>query len=341
MAKKLLRVLAGEALWPPPVWLMRQAGRYLPEYRELRAKAGNFLTLCTTPDLATEITLQPVRRFGFDAAILFSDILLLPWALGQDLSYVEGTGPVMSPLETQADLARLDPARAAARLGPVLETVHRVRGTLGEETLIGFAGAPFTVACYMIQGSGSKEWPKVRAMAWSQPELFDALIDLLVEQTIAFLAAQIEAGAEAVMLFDSWAGILAPSLFRAYVIAPTARIVAALRGRYPRVPVIGFPRKSGMLMLEYVRATGVQGVGMDTSIDAALAARKIAPEVAIQGNLDPELVVAGGARMAHETAELLASVKGRPFIFNLGHGVVPQTPVENVAALLAQVRAAA
>jgi uroporphyrinogen decarboxylase len=193
----------------------------------------------------------------------------------------------------------------------------------------------------MIQGGGSKEWPKVRAMAWGKPELFDAVIDLLVEQTIALLAAQIEAGAEAVMLFDSWAGILAPALFRAHVIAPTARIVAALRGRYPAVPVIGFPRQSGMLMLEYVRATGVQGVGMDTSIDAALAARKVPPGVAIQGNLDPELLVTGGKRMAHEVSELLEAVKGRPFIFNLGHGVVPQTPVEHVAELLALVRAAA
>lgn len=339
MAKKLLRVLSGEPLWPPPAWLMRQAGRYLPEYRELRARAGSFLDLCTNPDLATEVTLQPIRRFGFDAAILFSDILLLPWALGQGLDYVEGRGPVLPPLATPADLARLDPARAAAKLGPVLETVHRVRGALEEETLIGFAGAPFTVACYMVEGSGSRNWEKVRAMAWGQPALFGALIDLLVEQTIAWLAAQIEAGAEAVMLFDSWAGILAPDLFRAHVIEPTARIVAALRARYPEVPIIGFPRKSGLLMLEYVSRTGVQGVGMDTSIDAALAARKIAPKVALQGNLDPQLLVEGGPRMAHAVARLLSEVRGHPFIFNLGHGVVPETPVENITALLAQVRA--
>ncbi|HEY0418154.1 MAG TPA: uroporphyrinogen decarboxylase family protein, partial [Acetobacteraceae bacterium] len=226
MAKALLRVLAGEAVWPPPVWLMRQAGRYLPEYRAIRAQAGDFIALCTAPDLAAEVTMQPLRRYGMDAAILFSDILMLPWALGQGLAYREGEGPVLPPIRDAAGLDALDAARVPGAIGPILETVSRVRAQLGEAVLIGFAGGPFTVACYMVEGHGSKEFGHVRAMAYGDPALFARLIGLLTETTVTYLSAQIAAGAEAVMLFDSWAGVLSPALFAEHVTRPTARIVA-------------------------------------------------------------------------------------------------------------------
>src|ERR1700760_4495999 len=245
--KRLLRTLNGEAVGPPPVWLMRQAGRYLPEYRAVRAQVPDFISLCTTPELATEVTLQPIRRFGFDAAILFSDILILPWALGHGLAFKEGEGPVLPPLRDAAGIAALDPAAVADRVEPIMETVRLVRAGLKTEgfadtTLIGFAGAPFTVACYMIEGGGSRDFAATRSMAFAQPELFDRLIALLVEATVGYLAAQIEAGAEAVMLFDTWAGILSPGQFRRYVIAPTHAIVGRLRQRHPAIPIIGFPR---------------------------------------------------------------------------------------------------
>jgi uroporphyrinogen decarboxylase len=338
MAKRLLRVLAGEAVWPPPLWLMRQAGRYLPEYRALRGQAADFIALCTTPALATEVTLQPVRRFGMDAAILFSDILILPWALGRPLRFVEGEGPVLPPLREAAEVAALDLARLPAAVAPVLETVQRVRAAAGEATLIGFAGAPFTVACYMVQGHGGGDFPAARLMAYRDPALFGRLIDLLTEATIAYLLAQIAAGAEALMLFDSWAGTLPPALFRRHVIAPTARIVAALAARYPEVPVIGFPRLAGMLLGPYAEATAVQGLGLDTAADPAQAARLVPARVALQGNLDPLALVAGGAAMAEGARAILAAMRGRPFVFNLGHGVLPETPPEHVAALGALVR---
>jgi uroporphyrinogen decarboxylase len=340
MAKKLLRTLAGQPTWPPPVWLMRQAGRYLPEYRAVRARAGSFIELCTTPALAMEVTLQPLRRFGFDAAILFSDILMLPWALGQELRYAEGEGPLLAPVRDAAAVRALDVARVSQAIAPILETVRGLRAEVGDAALLGFAGGPFTVACYMIEGRGSKEWNAVRRMAWSDPALFAGLIDLLTEQTIVYLSAQIDAGAEAVMLFDSWAGVLAPSLFRAHVIEPAARITAALQARHPGVPVIGFPRQAGLMLEAFVRATGVQGIGLDTSAELALAARQMPAAVAIQGNLDPQALVAGGAAMTRETEAILAAMRGRPFIFNLGHGIMPETPLAHVAALVRQVRAA-
>ena len=264
MTKPLLKVLAGQAVWPPPIWLMRQAGRYLPEYRAVRARAGDFISLCMNSDMATEVTLQPLRRFGMDAAILFSDILILPWALGQGLAFREGEGPVLPPLRDTSGLAALDLARVPAAIEPVLETVSRVRAQVGEAALIGFAGSPFTVACYMIEGKGSRDFVHVRSMAYGDPGLFKALIDLLIEATITTLSAQIDAGAEVAMLFDSWAGVLSPDLFRAHVIGPTATIVAALRARYPGVPVIGFPRLAGMMLGAYAAQTGVQAAGIDT-----------------------------------------------------------------------------
>jgi uroporphyrinogen decarboxylase len=345
VAKPLLRALAGEAVWPPPVWLMRQAGRYLPEYRAIRAKAADFITLCTTPDLAAELTLQPIRRYRFDAAILFSDLPMLPWALGQGLDYREGEGPVLTPVRDEAALRALRLDRIPAAIAPILEAVRLVRSRLADESfadcaLIGFAGAPFTVACYMVEGGGSRDFAVTRTMAYAQPGLFDRLITLLVEATVTYLSAQIDAGAETVMLFDSWAGILSPGQFRRHVIGPTRAIVAALRRRHPAVPIIGFPRLAGLLIGEYAAATGVNGVGLDTSMDLDLAAQVIPPLTALQGNLDPLALVAGGPALRDATAANLVALRGRPCIFNLGHGIVPQTPLDHVAALVEQVRAA-
>jgi uroporphyrinogen decarboxylase len=338
MTKKLLRVLAGDVISPPPVWLMRQAGRYLPEYRAVRARAADFIALCTTPALAAEVTLQPVRRFGMDAAILFSDILMLPWALGQEVEYREGEGPVLPPIRDAAGLVRLDPRRPPTLLTPIMETIQRVRAEVGSATLIGFAGSPFTVACYMVEGRGSKDFFHTRMLAYANPPLFRQLLEILTEATIEYLSAQIVAGAEAVMLFDSWAGILAPSLFREHVIAPTARIVAALRGRHPGVPVIGFPRLAGMLIGEYAREAKIHGVGMDNSADLARALMLVTDGVALQGNLDPLALVVGGTAMRGEVLNILAVMRGWPHIFNLGHGIVPETPPEHVAQLVQLVR---
>lgn len=340
MTKRLLRALAGEAVWPPPVWLMRQAGRYLPEYRELRAQAADFVALCTTPALATEVTLQPLRRFGMDAAILFSDILMVPWALGQGLRFAEGEGPLLPPLRDEAALLALDLDRLPGALAPVLETVGRVRAEVGNATLIGFAGAPFTVACYMVEGRGERDFPAARTLAWRDPGLFGGLMAMLTEATISSLTLQIDAGAEAVMLFDSWAGLLAPSQFRAHVLAPAARIVAALRRRHPDVPVIGFPRMAGLLLGEYAAATRVQGLGIDTAGDLEAAVALVPSEMALQGNLDPLALAVGGTAMAQETQAILEAMRGRPFVFNLGHGIVPATPPAHVAELVRLVQAA-
>jgi uroporphyrinogen decarboxylase len=344
--KRLLRSLSGEAVWPPPVWLMRQAGRYLPEYRAVRAGVADFVALCTTPDLAAEVTLQPIRRYGFDAAILFSDILMLPWALGHGLQFKQGEGPVLPRLRDAAGVAALDPGRVADRLAPIMQTVRLVRAGLaregfGETTLIGFAGAPFTVACYMVEGGGSKDFAAVRGMAYAQPALFRQLMDVLTEATIEYLSAQVRAGAEVLMLFDSWAGVLSPMKFWEHVIGPAERIVAALNQRHPGVPIIGFPRLAATLAGDYASASGVNGVGLDTACDLPLIASMLPPLTAVQGNLDPLALVAGGAAMETETASILGAMRGgkRPFIFNLGHGIVPQTPPEHVATLLERVRA--
>jgi uroporphyrinogen decarboxylase len=341
--KRFLRSLDGEAVWPPPVWLMRQAGRYLPEYRAMRARVPDFVALCTNPELATEVTLQPIRRYGFDAAILFSDILMLPWALGHGLEFKEGEGPVLPKLRDEAAVAALDPSRVRDRVAPIMETVRRIRSGLvaegfGDTALIGFAGAPFTVACYMIEGGGSKDFAAVRTMAYSQPATFQRLMDTLTEATIEYLSAQVVAGAEALMIFDSWAGVLSASMFRAHVISPTTKIVSALRARHPGIKLIGFPRLAGVMVGEYA-ATGVDGVGIDTGSDIATAAAMLPAHMAVQGNLDPLSVVAGGAAMKAEAEGILDAMRGRPFIFNLGHGIVPQTPPEHVAALLEIVRA--
>lgn len=344
VTKKLLRVLSGEPVWPPPVWLMRQAGRYLPEYRAIRATVPDFITLCTTPSLAAEVTIQPIRRYGFDAAILFSDILIVPWALGQGLAFKEGEGPVLPPIRDEASFRALDPTRLVPNTAPMMEAVRQSRAALSNErfdatALIGFAGAPFTVACYMVEGSGSRDFAATRTLAWQEPLLFDRIIDLLTDATVTYLSGQIDAGAEALMLFDSWAGVLAPTQFYRYVLKPTQRIVATLRQQYPGIPVIGFPRMAGLAVEDYALDTGVNAVGLDTSMDLTRVLPLLPNTVAAQGNLDPLVLVAGGEAMAAETHAILTAMRGRPFIFNLGHGIVPATPPEHVSTLVEMVRA--
>jgi uroporphyrinogen decarboxylase len=332
---KLIQVLNGEAVWPPPVWLMRQAGRYLPEYREVRGQAGDFLKLCMNPALAAEVTLQPIRRYGFDAAILFSDILILPWALGQGLRFAEGEGPVLPPIVSQAELAALRLERAVAGTAPIIETVRLVRAGLGAETaLIGFAGGPFTVACYMLDGKGGGEFPRTRMLAYEEPALVEGVIDLLVEGTIAYLQAQIDAGADCVMLFESWAGILPASQFRKFVIEPNRRIVAALRRKHAALKIIGFPRLSGLLVGEYVRGTGVDAVGLDTVTDPAAAITACPEGIVFQGNLDPLLLRVGGEALRQGVSDVLDGFRGQKHIFNLGHGITPDVKPEAVAELM-------
>jgi len=333
-AKPLLRALAGETLSTPPWWLMRQAGRYLPEYREIRARAHDFVELCLTPELAAELTLQPIRRYGMDGAILFSDILMLPYALGQELAFREGEGPVLERIEDSAGVARLDPGRIASALDPVFETARQVRGALDQRTtLIGFAGAPWTVATYMVEGGGSRDFRRVKSWAYRDPEGFDALIDLVSEATIDYLTGQIEAGVEVVQLFDSWAGILPePALVR-WVIEPTKRITAALKRRFANCPVIGFPRGAGVLHERYFRETGVDGIGVDTAVPLGYAHRTLQPHGTVQGNLDPVLLIVGGPALQEAVRNLRQSLGPGPYIFNLGHGVLPETPPENVQVL--------
>lgn len=335
----LIEVLDGRAHWPPPVWLMRQAGRYLPEYRELRGQAGDFLALCTDPALAAEVTLQPIRRFGFDAAILFSDILILPWALGQRLRFAEGEGPLLPALRGRAELSSLRPDRAAAGYAPVIETVRRVRAGLDAgKALIGFAGGPFTVACYMLDGRGGGEFPRTRALAYEDTGFVEAVIELLTDASLGYLKAQRAAGADCVMLFESWAGILPAPLFRRLVIAPTRRIVRELKRDYPGLHVIGFPRGSGLMLGEYVRETGVTAVGLDTVTDAAAAISACPPGTVFQGNLDPLLLRIGGEALDRGVDAVLDGFRGQPHIFNLGHGITPDVKPETVARMLARIR---
>ena len=328
-AKKLLRVLAGETLERPPWWLMRQAGRYLPEYRALREKAGDFLTLCLTPKMAAEVTLQPVRRFGMDAAILFSDILLVPRALGQRLSF-ENDGPRLELLSQNTKALPLD----LAMLLPVGEAVSQVRAGLATETtLIGFAGAPWTVATYMIEGGSSRDFHRVKTLSYRDPARFNALIETIAEATVAFLTLQIEAGVEVVQLFDSWAGALSSEGFDRWVVGPTKCLVAEIKLRFPDIPVIGFPRGAGLNYERYAAETGVDAVGLDTAVPAAYARENLQSMLPVQGNLDPVLLRVGGEPMFRTVAELRQTLGGGPYIFNLGHGVLPDTPPEHVAEL--------
>ncbi|WP_374308458.1 uroporphyrinogen decarboxylase [Methylocella sp.] len=335
-AKTLLRVLAGEAVDPPPIWLMRQAGRYLPEYRALRARTPSFLDFCYAPKIAAEATLQPIRRYGFDAAILFSDILVVPDALGQVVRFEAGEGPRLDPILDRAGFERLKPQIDLERLSPVFETIGRILETLPEETaLIGFCGAPFTVASYMVAGRGTPDQGPARLMAYRDPELFAALIDRLVEASIAYLHRQIDAGVEVVQIFDTWAGALAPGEYERWCLEPLRRIAAAVS---PRVPVIGFPKGIGARLAGFGEAAGVAGVGLDSGVDSFWAAKALPRGQTTQGNLDPLALVAGGPALEAGARRILDAFRGRPHIFNLGHGVTPQTPPEHVAALVELVR---
>lgn len=321
---------------PKPVWLMRQAGRYLPEYREVRAKAGGFVDLCLNPDLATEVTLQPIRRYGFDAAILFSDILMVPHGLGQKLWFQEGEGPRLTPITDNASLAV---AGLLERLAPIFSTVRQVRAALPAQTeLIGFAGSPWTVASYMIEGGGGGDFHAIRKMAFAAPEKLDDIIDTLVEATLFYTRAQIEAGAGVIQLFDSWAGNVGHPLFDRYIIGPTRKIVEGLKHSHPEVPIIGFPRLAGSNLPRYVAETGVHGVGLDTGVSLPWAVATVPPTVTLQGNIDPLALVAGGKALDAAADHVLQQAKGRRFIINLGHGIIPATPPEHVAQLVARVR---
>jgi uroporphyrinogen decarboxylase len=333
----LLRTLSGENTTERPVWLMRQAGRYLPEYRALRASKGGFLNLVYDSEAAAEITLQPIRRFGFDGVILFSDILIVPYAMGQDLEFLVGEGPHLSPRLLDAALTSL--TAVPERLSPIYETVRQVKAALpGDKTMLGFAGSPWTVATYMVAGEGSRDQHDTRALAYRDRAGFQAIIDTIVGVTVEYLIGQIQAGAEAVQLFDSWSGSLAPSEFERWVIAPNAAIVRQLKARFPDVPVIGFPKGAGEKLAAYARETGVDAVGIDETIDPLWAARELPAGMPVQGNLDPLLLLAGGDELDRQALRVLEAFADRPHVFNLGHGIGQTTPIEHVEQLLALVR---
>ena len=333
----LLRTLRGENTPERPIWLMRQAGRYLPEYRVLREQKGGFLALCYDPTAAAEITLQPIRRFGFDGAILFSDILIVPYAMGQDLEFLAGEGPRLSPGLIDAALDSLQ--AVPQRLAPIYDTVARVKALLpADKTLLGFAGSPWTVATYMVAGEGSRDQHETRAMAYRDPAAFQAIIDAIVAVTVEYLAGQVAAGAEAVQLFDSWAGSLAPAEFERWVIAPNAAIVSALHNRFPELPVIGFPKGAGEKLPAYARETGVDALGLDETIDPLWAAKALPAGMPVQGNLDPLLLLAGGAELERQAVRILEAFADRPHVFNLGHGIGQFTPIEHVEQLFGTVR---
>lgn len=316
---------------------MRQAGRYLPEYRELRAEKGGFLALATDPEAAAEVTLQPIRRFGFDGSILFSDILMIPWALGQDLSFGVGEGPRLEPALVDHALDRLQ--AVPERLEPVYGTVARVAAALPPETtFLGFAGSPWTVATYMVAGKGSKDQSETRRFAYRDPAAFGAIIDAIVDNTVEYLARQIEAGVDAVQLFDSWSGTLSPAQFERWVIAPTVSIVERLHARCPGVPIIGFPKGAGGKLPAYARETGVDAIGLDETVDPVWAHASLPADMPVQGNLDPLALIAGGADLDAAIDRILAAFVDRPHIFNLGHGILPDTPIAHVEQLIARVR---
>ena len=320
-----------------PIWLMRQAGRYLPEYRALREEKGGFLALVYDCDAAAEITLQPIKRFGFDGAILFSDILIVPYAMGQNLAFLTGEGPHLSPRLVDTQLATLE--AVPERLAPIYETVRKVVAQLnGNQTMLGFAGSPWTIATYMVNGEGSRDQHETRAYAYRDRAAFQAIIDGIVGVTVEYLLGQIAAGAEAVQLFDSWAGSLAPAEFERWVIAPNAAIVTAVKARAPHVPIIGFPKGAGEKLAAYARETGVDAVGIDETIDPLWAARELPAGMPVQGNLDPLLLLAGGDEMSARATGVLEAFSDRPHVFNLGHGIGQTTPIAHVEALLKIVR---
>ncbi len=337
--KPLLRALAGETLDVPPIWLMRQAGRYLPEYRTVRSKARDFLDFCYTPALAVEATLQPVRRFAMDGAIVFSDILVIPDALGQKVTFVEGKGPVLEPLSGPEAVAQLSHDRMAEHLVPVYQTLREVAAMLpGETALIGFCGAPWTLATYMVEGGSSREFTRVKGWAYGDPDGFGKLIDVLVDAVAGHLVMQVEAGAEVLQIFDSWAGVLPDRAFWEWSIKPIRAIIERVHAAYPDVPVIGFPKSVGVLYEPFARETGVAAVSIDPCVPLDWAARALQRSVAVQGNLDPVLLLTGGEAMTTAARDICDKLGKGPFVFNLGHGVLPQTPPEHVAELVACVR---
>jgi uroporphyrinogen decarboxylase len=339
-SKTILRALAGETLPTPPIWMMRQAGRYLPEYRATRAQAGDFLSLCYNPELAAEVTLQPIRRYGFDAAILFADILLLPQALGADLWFVTGEGPRLSTITTQADFDKLGPASDIHEtLNPIYETVRILRDALPPETtLIGFAGAPWTVATYMIAGRGTPDQGPAHALKQENTALFEALLERITEGTIDYLSHQIDAGAEVVKIFDSWAGSLKGDDFHKYALEPARQITSALKARYPHIPIIGFPREAGDKYIGFAKATGVDCVALDNSVSADWAARHVQVDGCVQGNLASSHMVTGGQALVDETRAIVKAFSKGPHIFNLGHGITPDADPDNVQRMIDAVR---
>jgi len=341
--KNFLEVLHGHKTDHIPFWFMRQAGRYLPEYRDLRSRAGGFLEMAYNPAIASEITLQPIRRFGMDAAIIFSDILVIPHALGQHLEFVTGEGPKLDPLRKTDDLSQLNFKNFESHLAPVYEAIQRTQSGLSQEghhatALIGFAGAPWTVATYMIEGGGSKDFIHTKTWAYRDPEGFSQLIDLLVESTAHYLIKQIDAGAQTVQLFDSWAGALDPFGFRKWAIEPAKQIVKLVKNSHPHTPIIGFPRGAGQNYLAYAQETGVDALGLDTSIDTRWAARALQSQLPVQGNLDPICVLAGGDALTLAVEKIIGDLGEGSFIFNLGHGIHKDTPVEHVEMLVKLIR---
>jgi uroporphyrinogen decarboxylase len=337
--KPFIEVLSGRRQKVPPIWMMRQAGRYLPEYREVRARAGGFLDLCFTPEFATEVTLQPIRRFNFDAAIIFSDILVIPYALGRSVRFEVGEGPRLDPLDTPEKVETLAPKADFGKLEPVYEALRRVRRELDAKiALIGFCGAPWTVATYMVAGQGTPDQAPARMMAYRHPYAFAKIIDVLVENSIQYLLGQLKAGAEVLQIFDTWAGVLPPREFERWSILPTRRIVEGVRAKVPSAKIIGFPRGAGALLPAYVGATGVNAVSIDWAAEPSLIRERVQNRVAIQGNLDPLALIAGGAALDSAVDDVLANYAGGRLIFNLGHGIQPETPIAHVEQMLKRVR---
>ena len=338
--KPFVEVLAGHRQPVPPVWMMRQAGRYLPEYREIRARAGGFLDLCFTPEFAAEVTLQPIRRFNFDAAIIFSDILVIPYALGRDVRFEVGEGPRLDPLDTPDKVGTLATNGDFTKLEPVFEALRHVRRELDPKiALIGFCGAPWTVATYMVAGQGTPDQAPARLMAYRHPEAFAKIIDTIVTNSIQYLLGQLKAGADVLQIFDTWAGVLPPREFQRWSVEPTKRIVDGVRNQVPDAKIIGFPRGAGALLPSYIDATGVDAVSIDWAAEPSLIRNKVQSRVAIQGNLDPLVLIAGGAALDRAVDDVLANFGAGRLIFNLGHGIQPETPIAHVEQMVKRVRA--
>jgi len=340
--KLLLNVLNGKKHDPPPIWLMRQAGRHLPEYNKLREQTKNFLDFCYSPDLCIEATIQPIKRYQLDAAILFSDILVIPDALGQQVNFISGKGPVLEPISTFDKIQKLNINLMDEKLSPIYDSIQQIskelRGFTNNPALIGFAGGPWTIATYMVEGGGSKDYQNTRKWAYESPEEFEQLIDLLVDGISKHLIQQIHAGIEVVQIFDSWAGILSPFQFDRWVIAPTKKIIGRIKKKFPEIPIIGFPRGAGSLYKQFVEQTGVDAISLDHTIPLTWVTENLNKNIVVQGNLDNLSLLVGGTLMEAEIINILAAFSGRPFIFNLGHGVLPNTPISNVERLIKLVR---